>query len=286
MSTNNSGDRCELKVEIIPVDSTPLITFKPENEYKKYDNDSKKYFNKPVTYTLTKIPCNYSVQSKENTKKDYSTSEELRENGTYEFSVEDVMGNKVKDTIFIDTKKPVIKVFTNGKDKIELEENKYNGAWYTKQNNSFKVEYSDGIVSSGFLDTIQSEDLYGEMNKFLSKTDKAGNTTKFHLMIDYTPPKFGETVVFSDNNKIILSLNNIYDATSGLKKVSIHKNLNGGKENKDIFIEDSKKNTNQTVNYPSVLLDREKDNELSFDIAVTDVAGNTKTKKNRSIHSS
>ena len=200
---------------------------------------------------------------------------------TYKLVVEDLVGHKIERTIVVDTTPPEIKAFINIENQDE-----YTGSnWINKD---LYITYEDGCSGIG---AKVGEDFYNTSgSRELSAIDKAGNPTTRTIKIDKDLPSFTTRLnydsAYDSNLKRIkscftLNISEIADEHSGIAEISIKTIVNNenpkGTETVTIPEIEIGKNSITDKTYTYYLTERDKDNNISFVVTVTDVAGNIET---------
>lgn len=211
---------------------------------------------------------------------DFSTKGKLLGDNTYKLTVEDLVGHKIERTIVVDKTPPEIKAYTDADKKEE-----YTGSdWINKD---LYIFYEDGC--SGISSKV-GEDFYNTSgSRDLSAIDKAGNPSTRTIKIDKDLPSFKTSLEYDsaydsslENFKSLFTLNisEIADEHSGIAGISVNTFVDGiSKGTESVTISENEIGNNRISDktYTFELTDRNKDNNVRFEVNVTDAAGNTET---------
>ena len=293
----------QLAVNIIPDDDIPYIEInnKDLNTYYRDESTNIFYLNKDygtINYNIKDdtsgiVVCNRIVNQTTPSFNfggiefggftipypiGFPTSGVLLGDDTYKLTVDDLVGHKIERTIVVDTTAPEIKAFTDVENQ-----NEYTGSnWINKD---LFITYEDAC--SG-IKTKVGQDFYNTSgSRDLSATDKALNTKTRTIKIDKDLPKFEPRLMYdsvydTDLKKIkscfTLNIHNISDEHSGIAAISVKTIVNNenpkGTEIVTIPENEKGKNSIKDKTYTYELTERDKDNNISFVVTVTDVAGN------------
>ncbi len=213
------------------------------------------------------------------------TNVNITGSGKYKIIVKDNADNETEiNEIWIDQTAPEIKVYTD-----KLKYNVYSNNVWTKKD--LFIDYVD--MHSGIKESSKAEYKATGIYK-LWAIDNVGNiieeSNRPVIKIDKDNPSFNYTIKYesnydSTNTAFTIDITNIKDEHSGIKNISvtpiIYKDGTPVKSDPVILIninqEEQKETENRTYTYDDI--DRNHDNYISFEVSVSDHAGNIKTVK-------
>ena len=185
----------ESEVEFIIDRTSPVVNM---SDGKTYEGDEYTYYNSSVTPEIVEENIDTVVLTKDGATVDGYTNGEITDEGKYELTVTDKVGNSVTVKFVIDKTEGTVTFDNNGSDS-----NSYNNVTVTATINEKyldKVEYLitpshtlDDVKKMEFTEAEISEDntikitlseLNGTYNIWVKVTDKAGN-------VSYTKPNNG-----------------------------------------------------------------------------------------------
>ena len=266
----------QITFNVIPDGDKPKLTLSSAPSYSEKSID---YYNQIVDYTISDATSGMYFFKINDISQNYSGK--LIGDVIYNIEAEDLVGNSFERTIIIDKTPPEIKAFTDIENQDE-----YTGSnWINKD---LYITYEDAC--SG-IKTKDGQDFYNTSGiRVLSATDKALNTTTRTIKIDKNKPTFLTSLKYASaydtnlrNYKSCFTLNiqNIFDEHSGIAEISIKTIVNNenpkGTETVTIPEIEIGKNSITDKTYTYYLTERDKDNNISFVVTVTDVAGNIET---------